>query len=65
MVRSLELFLSLLFHSTLTQQPQIGIAYLFGARFDVAINELRKGKMGRPDTTAAQSLIQKYDRGEL
>jgi len=42
------------------------VAWLLGARFDVAVNELKSGNFGRPsDPSAAQSLISKYDHGEL
>ena len=45
---------------------QLGIAYAFGARFDVAFSELTKGKLSKPtDAGAAQSIINKYDHGEL
>ncbi|KAL8708593.1 MAG: hypothetical protein Q9220_006529 [cf. Caloplaca sp. 1 TL-2023] len=44
---------------------KIGIAWLAGARFDVAANELRKGTFSRPDTDTAKTLIDRYDRGEL
>ncbi|KAL8719972.1 MAG: hypothetical protein Q9225_003088 [Loekoesia sp. 1 TL-2023] len=43
----------------------IGIAWLAGARFDVAANELRQGKFSRPDADTARTLVDKYDRGEL
>ncbi|CAD6578312.1 MAG: bifunctional farnesyl-diphosphate farnesyltransferase/squalene synthase [Alectoria sarmentosa] len=44
----------------------LGIAYAFGARFDVAFSELTKGKLSKPtDAGAAQSIIHKYDHGEL
>ncbi|MCJ1237073.1 bifunctional farnesyl-diphosphate farnesyltransferase/squalene synthase [Varicellaria rhodocarpa] len=43
----------------------IGIAYLFGARFDVALSELSKGKLSRPDPAVADEIIKKYDHGEL
>jgi len=39
---------------------------MFGARFDVAINELRKGKLFKSsDATEAASAIRDYDHGEL
>ena len=45
---------------------QLGIAYAFGARFDVALSELTQGKLSKPtDAGAAQSIIHKYDHGEL
>lgn len=44
----------------------IGVAYLLGARFDVAVNELKEGNYARPpDASAAQSIIDKYDHKEL
>ncbi|KAL8946042.1 MAG: hypothetical protein Q9222_007508 [Ikaeria aurantiellina] len=43
----------------------IGIAWLAGARFDVAANELKKGTFSRPDGDTGKTLIDKYDRGEL
>lgn len=43
----------------------IGIAWLFGARFDVAINELIKGNLQKPSGPAVETLVEKYDRGEL
>ncbi|KAL8686487.1 MAG: hypothetical protein Q9218_007071 [Villophora microphyllina] len=43
----------------------IGIAWLFGARFDVAINELTQGRFSRGDSDTARKLVNKYDRGEL
>ena len=43
----------------------IGFAWLFGARFDVAFNELMKGNLQKPSGKAAETLVQKYDRGEL
>ncbi len=52
-------------HSQLTPH-QIGVAWLLGARFDVAVNELASGNFARPsDPSAAQSIISKYDHGEL
>ena len=45
---------------------QLGTAYAFGARFDVALSELTQGKFGKlTDAGAAQSIIHKYDHGEL
>jgi farnesyl-diphosphate farnesyltransferase len=47
---------------------QIGAAYLAGARFDVAIAELKKGKFfpnyqkGGPE---AQAIVNQHDHGEL
>ncbi len=43
----------------------IGLAWLFGARFDVAINELMKGNFRKPSSNAAETLVEKYDHGEL
>ena len=43
----------------------IGVAWLFGARFDIAISELMKGNFQKPESTAAETVVQKYDRGEL
>ena len=45
---------------------QLGIAYAFGARFDVALRELTQGRFSKPTNAgAAQSIINKYDHGEL
>lgn len=50
----------------LTFPRKIGVAWLCGARFDVAINELRSGSFAKPsDAGAVQSIISKYDHGEL
>ncbi|KAL8729907.1 MAG: hypothetical protein Q9181_004843 [Wetmoreana brouardii] len=43
----------------------IGLAWLAGARFDVAARELSQGKFSRPDSDTARTLVDKYDRGEL
>ncbi|MCJ1292413.1 bifunctional farnesyl-diphosphate farnesyltransferase/squalene synthase [Xylographa carneopallida] len=43
----------------------IWIAYIFGARFDVAIAELMKGKLGRGSPVEAKEAIRRYDHGEL
>ena len=43
----------------------IGVAWAFGARFDIAIDELRKGKLSRPQPGAAQVIKDTYDHGEL
>lgn len=44
----------------------LGLAWLFGARFDVALNELMKGNFKKPTGGAAETLVEKYDnRGEL
>lgn len=43
----------------------IGVAWLFGARFDVALDQIFKGNLQKPDGPAAATLAQKYDRGEL
>lgn len=44
----------------------LGLAWLFGARFDVAFHELKEGNFASPkDPGAAQSIIAKYDHGEL
>jgi hypothetical protein len=59
------------FTNTSSHDPQltsqkIGVAWLLGARFDVAVNELASGNFARPsDPSAAQSIISKYDHGEL
>ena len=48
------------------KKQQFGVAYAFGARFDVAIHELTQGRFSKPtDAGAAQSIIHKYDHGEL
>lgn len=44
---------------------QIGIAYLFGARFDMAFNDLMGGKISQVAQKATQSVTQKYDHKEL
>lgn len=45
---------------------EFGIVYAFGARLDVAFSELFNGRLGKPtDAGAAQSIIHKYDHGEL
>ncbi|KAI4178715.1 MAG: hypothetical protein L6R41_008258 [Letrouitia leprolyta] len=43
----------------------IGIAWMLGARFDVAAKELTQGKFTRPNPDAARTIVEKYDRGEL
>ena len=43
----------------------IGVAWAFGARFDIAINELMKGNFQKPSGEAVESLVGKYDHGEL
>lgn len=46
----------------------IGVAYLAGARFDVAVNELKKGKIFpklSSGSEAAQSTVRQHDHGEL
>ena len=43
----------------------ISVAWFFGARFDIAINELMKGNFQKPDGPAVETLVQKYGRGEL
>jgi hypothetical protein len=40
---------------------QLGGAYYMGARFDVAIDQLWKGKVSRPDPQMAQEIIRQYD----
>jgi farnesyl-diphosphate farnesyltransferase len=51
-----------------TDTPEIGAAWLAGARFDVAINELKKGKVfpkygkGSPE---AEAIVHQRDHGEL
>ena len=44
---------------------QVGVAWLLGARFDVAANQLVKGKLSRPKASDAQKIIHDYDHGEL
>ena len=44
---------------------QLFVAYLFGARFDIAIKELMKGRISRPDPRTAEEIIRKYDHGDL
>ncbi|KAI9808826.1 MAG: bifunctional farnesyl-diphosphate farnesyltransferase/squalene synthase [Pycnora praestabilis] len=43
----------------------IGIAYLAGARFDVAVDQIKQGKISRPHTNEAQKILKAYDHGEL
>ncbi|MCJ1471956.1 bifunctional farnesyl-diphosphate farnesyltransferase/squalene synthase [Lambiella insularis] len=43
----------------------ISIAWLCGARFDVAISELRRGKLGPANSHDAREAIRRYDHGEL
>ena len=43
---------------------QIGVAYLLGARFDIAMEDL-KGKISGPAAGVAQSMKQKFDHREL
>jgi len=55
---------TLLFISAL----MIGAAYLAGARFDVAVSELKKGKFfpkHAPGSDEAQQIVQSHDHGEL
>jgi len=51
--------------ASLTMRAQIGAAWLFGARVDVALNQLKQGKISRPDPTEVQKIISRYDHGEL
>lgn len=44
---------------------QIGVAYLCGARFDIPISDLTRGKMTHEAQEAARSVKQKYDPKEL
>ena len=53
---------------TLANLFKIGAAYLAGARFDVAISELRKGKIFPKydkGSEEAQDIAETYDHGEL
>ncbi|KAH0565375.1 Delta(24)-sterol C-methyltransferase [Trichoglossum hirsutum] len=45
----------------------VGVAYLAGARFDIALSELRKGKLSPPvpGSEEAQKIIFQHDHGEL
>jgi hypothetical protein len=51
-----------------TDTPEIGAAWLAGARFDVAISELKRGKVfpkygkGSPE---AQAIVHQHDHREL
>ncbi len=36
-----------------------------GARFDVAVNQIGKGKISRPQPSEAEEILRKYDHGEL
>ena len=47
---------------------KLGAAYLAGARFDVALDELKKGRIFPkvdPGSNDAEQLIHKHDHGEL
>ena len=44
---------------------QLGVAYLAGARFDIVISQITKGKLSRPDPSEAAELRKRYDHGEL
>ncbi len=47
-------------------QEQFGTAYMFGARFDIAFQELRKGNPFKPSNAKdAASAIRDHDHGEL
>ena len=70
------LFISALMvlHSSFPSPPnpanttQIGAAYLAGARFDVAVSELKKGKFfpkHTPGSDEAQHIVDTHDHGEL
>lgn len=41
------------------------IAWFGGARFDIALSQLRQGKFSRPDPAEARKLREAYDRNEL
>ncbi|KAI9845955.1 MAG: bifunctional farnesyl-diphosphate farnesyltransferase/squalene synthase [Pleopsidium flavum] len=43
----------------------IWVAYLMGARFDVAVDQIGKGKISRPQPSEAEEILRKYDHGEL
>jgi hypothetical protein len=43
----------------------LGIAYLAGARFDIAIAELRKGRFALPNPAEARKIREQYDHTEL
>lgn len=45
--------------------PQIGIAWLVGARFDLAFSELKDGNWRSLGKDNARKMAAKYDRGEL
>lgn len=49
----------------ISDMVQMGIAYLFGARFDVAIDQLKQGKYSRQEPHVAREIIDKDDKGEL
>jgi len=55
-------------NTILTIFIQIGAAYLAGARFDIAIDELKKGKVfpkyGK-GSQEAQTIVHQHDHGEL
>jgi hypothetical protein len=51
-----------------TNNSQIGVAYLAGARFDVAVSELQKGKFFpayQKGGEEAQAIVHQHDHGEL
>ncbi|MCJ1365041.1 bifunctional farnesyl-diphosphate farnesyltransferase/squalene synthase [Acarospora aff. strigata] len=49
----------------LTSCLMLFVAYLMGARFDVALSELFKGRLTKPKPHEAREIMRKYDHGEL
>ncbi|KAI9825826.1 MAG: bifunctional farnesyl-diphosphate farnesyltransferase/squalene synthase [Thelocarpon impressellum] len=42
-----------------------GVAYLLGARFDIATAQLKQGKFGKPSAEEMEKLVRQHDRNEL
>ena len=53
-------------HHSLTKFGiQIGVAWLAGARFDLALEQLKQGRLVRPDPFEAEKIVKQYDHEEL
>ncbi|KAI9768723.1 MAG: bifunctional farnesyl-diphosphate farnesyltransferase/squalene synthase [Geoglossum simile] len=63
----LFVFLAVIGTLLLISLIMVGVAYLAGARFDVVLSELRKGKFSPPvpGSEEAQNIILQHDHGEL
>ncbi|KAH0536941.1 Delta(24)-sterol C-methyltransferase [Glutinoglossum americanum] len=63
----LYVFLAVIGTLLLISLVMVGVAYLAGARFDIALSELKKGKFSppAPGSEEAQKIILQHDRGEL